>query len=98
MIGEEEASKITHLYRGKGCDKCKGKGYAKRVAVCEVLDVDKEIDNMIVENATKKEILAYLDSKGYVTMQVDGVRKVINGTTTLDELIRVVDMTSYLEV
>lgn len=98
VIGEEEASKITHLYRGKGCDKCKGKGYAKRVAVCEVLDVDKEIDNMIVENATKKEILAYLDSKGYVTMQVDGVRKVINGTTTLDELIRVVDMTSYLEV
>ena len=98
VIGEEKASKVTHLFRGKGCEKCKGRGYGKRVAVCEVLDVDKEIDNMIVEGATKKEMLAYLDSKGYVTMQVDGIYKVINGVTTLDELIRVVDMTSYLEV
>ena len=82
----------------RGCEKCKGKGYTKRIAICEVLDVDKEIDNLIVENATKKQILEYLNSRGFVTMQVDGINKVIKGLTTMDELIRVVDMTAYLEV
>lgn len=98
VLGEERANEVKHLFRGKGCEKCKGKGYTKRVAICEVLDVDKEIDNLIVENATKKQILGYLNSRGFVTMQVDGVNKVINGVTTMDELIRVVDMTAYLEV
>ncbi len=98
VIGEEKGVSVKNLYRGKGCDKCKGKGYMKRVAIWEVLDVDKEIDNMIVENASKKEILEYLTEKGFITMQIDGVEKVIKGKTTMEELIRVVDMTAYLEV
>ncbi len=98
VLGEEEMKNVDHLYRGKGCDKCKGKGYVQRTAIIEVLDVDKEIDDMIVREARKKEILAYLEKKGYITMQVDGARKVIKGITTLDELIRSVDMTAYLNV
>ncbi len=98
VLGEEEVAGVTHLYRGRGCDKCKGKGYVQRTAIVEVLDVDKEIDDMIVREARKKEILAYLEKKGYITMQIDGARKVIKGITTLDELIRSVDMTAYLNV
>jgi len=98
VLGEEEVENVTHLYRGTGCDKCKGKGYAQRTAIIEVLDVDKQVDDMIVREARKMEILDYLNKKGYITMQIDGARKVIKGETTLDELIRSVDMTSYLDV
>ncbi|HSQ97771.1 MAG TPA: GspE/PulE family protein [Rickettsiales bacterium] len=98
VLGEEEAGGVEKLYRGVGCEKCRGKGYIKRTAIAEVLDVDKEIDDMIVREARKKEMLSYLDKKGFITMQVDGVRKVIKGITTLEELIRCVDMTAFLKV
>lgn len=96
VLGEKEMEGVDHLYRGTGCERCKGKGYAQRIAIIEVLDVDKEIDDMIVREARKKEILEYLSKRGYVTMQVDGARKVLSGLTTLEELIRVVDMTAFL--
>lgn len=98
VLGEEEMANVKNLYRGRGCEKCRGKGYTTRTAVIEVLDVDKEIDDMIVREARKKEILAYLDSKGYITMQKDGARKVVAGITTLEELIRSVDMTAFMKV
>lgn len=98
VLGEKRMSNITHLYKGKGCEKCKGKGYAQRIAVVEILDVDKEIDDMIVREARKKEILEYLKNRNYITMQVDGAEKVLQGLTTLEELIRCVDMTEYLDI
>lgn len=98
VVGEEEMKNVKTLWRGKGCEKCRGKGYGVRTAVIEVLDVDKEIDDMIVREARKKEMVAYLTKKGFITMQVDGVRKVIKGITTLEELIRSVDMTAFMDV
>ncbi|MDD2840730.1 MAG: ATPase, T2SS/T4P/T4SS family, partial [Rickettsiales bacterium] len=98
VVGEEKMKNVKTLWRGKGCEKCRGKGYALRTAITEVLDVDKEIDDMIVREARKKEILAYLAKKDFITMQMDGVRKVIEGITTLEELIRSVDMTAFMEV
>jgi type II secretory ATPase GspE/PulE/Tfp pilus assembly ATPase PilB-like protein len=97
VLGEEEAGVVTHFYKGIGCDKCRGSGYTSRTVIAEILDVDKEIDDMIVREARKKEILEYLLKRGYVTMQVDGIRKVIQGITTLTELSRVVNIADYLE-
>jgi type II secretory ATPase GspE/PulE/Tfp pilus assembly ATPase PilB-like protein len=98
VLGEAEVAKVTNLYKGKGCEKCKGRGYTTRTTISETLDIDKEIDDMIVRSARKKEILEYLRQRGYVTMQMDGARKVIEGITTLDELSRVVDMTEYVNI
>ena len=98
VLGEEKMASVEYLYKGTGCDKCKGKGYVSRTCVTEILDIDKEIDDMIVREARKKEFLEYLANRNYVTMQVDGANKVIQGITTLEELIRVVDMTSYLDI
>ena len=68
------------------------------MAIVEIIDVDKELDEMIVRRATKKEITQYLNSNGFVSMQIDGVQKVVMGYTTMDELMRVVDLTSVLDV
>jgi type II secretory ATPase GspE/PulE/Tfp pilus assembly ATPase PilB-like protein len=98
VLGEKIASKVTELYRPKGCEKCRNKGFSGRMSVAEIIDVDKELDEMIVRMATKREILSYLNSSGFVPMQVDGMQKVVMGYTTIDELAKVVDLTSAMSV
>lgn len=98
VMGEKIASKVTELYKAVGCEKCRNKGYSGRLAVAEIIDVDKELDEMIVTRATKKEMMSYLNKNGFVTMQIDGIQKVIMGYTTMEELIRVVDMTAAMSV
>ena len=98
ILGEKIASKVTELYRAKGCDKCRNIGFSGRMAVVEIIDVDKELDEMIVTRATKKEMTGYLNKNGFISMQVDGMQKVVMGYTTLEELTRVVDLTAAMDV
>jgi len=97
VVGDE-GKDITKLYKAVGCPKCRNNGYSKRIAVVEIIDISREIDDMITRQVTKKEMYDYVMARGFVTMQIDGVRKVIQGKTSLDELIRVVDMTEVLEI
>ena len=98
VLGEKISSKVSELYDAVGCDKCRGTGFSGRMAIAEIIDVDKELDEMIVRRATKKEITGYLNNNGFVSMQKDGIQKVIMGYTTMDELVRVVDLTSVMDV
>ena len=98
FLGPKIADKVTDLYRAKGCDKCRNTGFSGRMAVAEIIDIDKELDEMIVTRATKKEMINYLTKNGFISMQMDGVQKVIMGYTTMEELMRVVDLTSALDV
>lgn len=98
FVGEEEGRKINVLYREKGCDRCRNNGTIGRMCIVEIIDIDKELDEMIVSKATKKQFLEYLKDKNYVTMQHDGILKVINGDISFNELSRVVDMTQFIEV
>lgn len=98
VLGEKIASKVTELYRATGCEKCRNRGFSGRMAIAEIIDVDKELDEMIVRRATKKEMITYLNKNGFISMQIDGVQKVIMGYTTMEELIRVVDMTSAMSI
>lgn len=98
FLGKKIASKIDELYKPVGCDKCRNTGYIGRLAIAEIIDIDKELDDMIVRRATKKEFLKYLSETGFVPMQVDGVQKVVMGLTSMNELARVVDMTAAMKV
>ena len=98
FLGSTIANKITHLYQPVGCEKCRNTGYKGRLAIAEIIDVDKELDDMIVRRATKKEFLDYLHKQGFITMQVDGMQKVVMGLTDLKELGTRVDITSALKV
>ena len=98
LLGDKIASKVNELYRAKGCDKCRNTGFSGRMAVVEIIDVDKELDEMIVTRATKKEITNYLNKHGFISMQMDGIQKVIMGYTTMDELIRSVDLTAVMDI
>ncbi len=77
------------FYRGKGCLACNKTGYKDRLGIFEIFKVDETIENLILSGSTigafKKEAL----KKGMITMEQDGVLKVIDGITTLEEVQRV---------
>jgi type II secretory ATPase GspE/PulE/Tfp pilus assembly ATPase PilB-like protein len=75
--------------RGKGCQVCKGSGYKGRIAMHEVLVADETVRNLISERAPLPSIRAHSVRAGFINMRLDGVRKVIKGLTTLEEVIRV---------
>jgi len=83
--------KIT-LYKGTGCKKCNQTGYSGRTGVFEILEMDTEIRRMVTSNSDADAIKQKAISKGMVTMFEDTKEKVLNGVTTIDELIRVVKM------
>lgn len=85
------------LYRGRGCEKCNGKGYAGRTGIFEFLTIDDEIRHMITERTDAQSIKNLALSRGMKTLRADGIEKVLSGTTTLEEVLRVTQK-DYVEV
>jgi len=72
-----------------GCAKCGKTGWVRRNVIAEVLEVTPRIENALKENATIDEIRAIATEEGMTTMTADGMRRVANGDTSLDEVMRV---------
>lgn len=77
------------LYRGTGCNKCLGNGYLGRVGIYELLEITPEIRGMIVDRKDARTILETAVNSGFKTLQDNAVEKIINGTSTIEELLRV---------
>ena len=75
--------------RGKGCDKCSNTGYRGRLAALEALVVDDNIRDFVVRRASSFEIKDYAIKKGMTTLREDALKKMCQGVTTMDEVIRV---------
>lgn len=72
-----------------GCEKCNNTGYLGRVAIYEVMPINEKISKLIIEKATASEIQKLAMEEGMLSMKQDGYVKVLEGVTTLDEVIRV---------
>ncbi|MBU1229396.1 MAG: Flp pilus assembly complex ATPase component TadA [Proteobacteria bacterium] len=84
-IGEQHLSKFS-FRRGAGCRTCHQSGYAGRMAIYEVLQVDEMVQDMIMSNATAKDITkACVQAKTLRTLKSDALTKVAQGLTTLEE-------------
>ncbi len=83
------------IHEPVGCPSCHN-GYKGRVAVSEVLRIDQNMDEMIETGSPRHKIMEYAVENGFKTMAMDGVDKVLAGITSIDELIRTVDMTGRL--
>jgi general secretion pathway protein E len=77
------------LHRGAGCEKCKGKGYLGRTGIFELLVIDNDIRPMITERVDSQRIKNHAISRGMKTLRQDGLEKVLQGITTLEEVLRV---------
>ncbi|TAN41380.1 MAG: type II/IV secretion system protein [Nitrospirae bacterium] len=80
---------VRETWTGRGCEHCSGTGYRGRIGIFEVLPVGDEIRDMIMKQATVREIKDKAIGLGMRTLSQDGIQKVINGITTLDEVLRV---------
>ena len=84
------------LYRAVGCDQCDYQGYRGRMAIIEILKMDAELDELIAHRATGRQLHKAAVAKGFRTLADDGARRVLDGSTALDELMRVVDLTDRM--
>jgi type IV pilus assembly protein PilB len=79
------------FYRGKGCAKCKQRGFVGRKGVFELLLMSDEIKNMVVAKSSSGEIKKKALSNGMTTLFDDGLEKVRKGITTIEEVLRVTE-------
>ena len=86
---DKEGHREINLYEPKSCAKCQGSGYKGRVAIYELLKVSKEIEQLMNKGAGEIEIQEFAAKQGMVTMQQDGILKVISGITTIEEVEKV---------
>ena len=83
--------KQFQLFVGKGCNDCNNTGYLGRVGIFEVLVISEKITRMILARETERAIDEVARTEGMVTMKQDGFIKVIEGATTMEEVLRVAE-------
>jgi type IV pilus assembly protein PilB len=79
------------FYKGKGCNACKGSGYAGRIGIYELLLMSEEIRKMVIGRASTDEIRAEAKKEGMRTLREDGLDKIQKGITTVEEVLRVTE-------
>ncbi len=82
-------NKSGHLFRGKGCPECNNTGYQGRVGIFEVLPISEKLSRMILEHSSSADIEKQAITEGMMTMKQDGYMKVLEGQTTIEEVLRV---------
>ena len=91
-VMSQEAQKnntLFMLHKGAGCDKCGGSGYYGRIGIYEVLKVTEKVARLIMERADATMVEKAAIDDGMIIMKQDGYLKVLDGVTTLEEVIRV---------
>ena len=85
-----------HFYHGKGCPKCFNTGYRGRVAVFEILTLSRNLRAAIGRGADREELQAIIQKEGsFVSLAENCRRRVLDGTTTMEEVRRVVSSVDY---
>ncbi len=95
LLGREEPP-VAILFHAAGCERCDFQGYRGRLALMELLRVDGEIDELIARRSTAREIEKFALARGFRPLAEDGLRRVADGSTSLEEVARVVDLTERM--
>jgi type IV pilus assembly protein PilB len=79
----------VELFQGKGCDNCSGTGFKGRVAVYEILPIDDDMRKLITSpNFSEVRLREVSAEKGMLTLRQEALRKVLEGVTTLEEVLQ----------
>ena len=81
------------IYKAKGCEQCAFLGYSKRMGIYEMLPINETLRGMIHDKSAEHAIERYARSK-WPSIQMDGLQKVLEGSTTLEEVLRVTSVES----
>jgi Type II secretory pathway, ATPase PulE/Tfp pilus assembly pathway, ATPase PilB len=75
------------LYRGRGCDRCKGSGYAGRLAIIEAMTISDEIRKLIISRASTREMGKIAIGQGMRTLRMVALDRVRDGLSTLEQVL-----------
>ena len=92
LFGDAGGS-VSSLYRPVGCKLCDFKGYKGRTAVMELLVMDSDLDELIARHVTGRELRIAALAKDFRPLALEGLRRAIDGTTSLAEVARTIDLT-----
>ncbi|HEY9277275.1 MAG TPA: ATPase, T2SS/T4P/T4SS family [Methylotenera sp.] len=84
------------IFKAKGCEHCNLNGYRGRMAIIELLRIDSDMDALISRRAHLDELQKMAFDKGFITLAADGVRRILEGHTSVIEVMRVIDLTSRI--
>jgi type IV pilus assembly protein PilB len=92
-LPEEEKKKLKisqnfKIYEAVGCDECNKIGFSGRVGIFEILEMTKNLEEIILKEPSEAKILEEARRQGMITMRQDGILKVLKGITTIEEVLR----------
>ena len=87
-LGITEKEKLT-FYRPRGCNQCESNGYRGRIGIFELLEVSDEIKRLVLTKASSGEIKELARREGMTTLWEDGLKKVKQGVTSIEEVVKV---------
>jgi len=96
LLGVQDQPGDVTIYTAVGCDVCEHQGYKGRNSVIEILKISGDMDDLIARRASMREMLNLAKKGGFKPLAVDACRRVLDGTTSLEEITRVVDLTDRL--
>lgn len=88
-LGLKKVKRQLKFYKPVGCKKCRNSGYSGREAVFEILEMTEELRELVLKNASSDTIKRVALKNGMTTLRHDGLRKVVNGITSVEEVLRV---------
>ena len=97
LLNLKVTDKHQTIYRANGCQQCEGQGYRGRLAILEILHFDIDLDEIIARRGTQRELMRAALSKGFKTLADSGSARVLDGSTSLEEVSRVIDLSSRIK-
>jgi len=88
MVGLDPNRIKGSLYRGKGCTECRNTGYKGRLAIFEMIPMARNLRKLVYENANEDDIRQTALKNGMVTLRKAGITRVLDGTTSIEEVMR----------
>ncbi len=96
LLGADTTAKEVVLYQPAGCKACEQQGYKDRTTIMELLRINGDLEELIARRCSTRELLNKALAGGFRPLADDACRRVLDGTTSLDEITRVVDLTYRL--
>jgi type IV pilus assembly protein PilB len=96
LLGIPDDTGDVKVYAANGCHDCEQQGYKGRTSVIEILKINSDMDELIALRASLQEMRKLALKQGFRPLAVDACRRVLDGTTSLEEISRVVDLTDRI--
>jgi len=96
LLSNRKGLIAQEIFKPMGCTICNKTGYKGRFALLEILKMNSELDDLLAGGCTTKEIREAAYGQGFFTLAEDGVRHILEGITSIDEVARVTDLTERM--